>query len=643
MIEKMRFLSITGPLDDLDRVLKDYLSRYEMHVENTLYELQNVGDLRPLNEASPYRAPLARIEKLLGLFPEDELPEPSKMTGEQAMSILHALENSFDQFSLKARSIEVERQSKKDLLQKVRPFVGLGFDIEEILHFRTIKFRFGRISKDYAEKFLSYVYDNIESLFIRCDSDENYVYGVAFVPTTETSRVDAIYKSMHFERIYVPDEYHGTPAENVKLLEGEIATLTEQIESLNADRRKALSDRKKDLVSAYTTLKELDRTFDLRKMAAVTDSRVPFYILCQWMPEKEAKVFLKEIESDEKVICITEGPGSTGSSTPPTKLRNPAIVRPFEMLVTMYGIPNYNEFDPTFLVALLYSLTFGWMFGDAGQGGLLLLGGILLYLKKKSPIYAILATCGFFSVLFGISYASFFGFEHLWEPLWLRPTEAMTTLPLFGKLNTIFVVAVLYGIGLILLSMLLNIINCIRAKSYEELVFGKNGLAGFIFYATVIALFILYMAGHDVRVGILAITLMVVPLILIVFREPLMALIEKHKPKEKTGVAMFLISAFFELFEILLSFFSNTVSYVRVGAFAVCHATMMGVVMMFAGAENGAHINWVVVVLGNLFVAGLEGLIVAIQSLRLQYYEFFSHFYQGNGRAFRPSLKPESK
>ena len=90
------------------------------------------------------------------------------------------------------------------------------------------------------------------------------------------------------------------------------------------------------------------------------------------------------------------------------------------------------------------------------------------------------------------------------------------------------------------------------------------------------------------------------------------------------------------MFEVLLSYFSNTLSFVRIGGFAVSHASMMGVVMMLAGAENGGMGNLIVVILGNLFVCGLEGLIVGIQVMRLEYYEMFSRFYRGGGRKFKP-------
>ena len=101
---------------------------------------------------------------------------------------------------------------------------------------------------------------------------------------------------------------------------------------------------------------------------------------------------------------------------------------------------------------------------------------------------------------------------------------------------------------------------------------------------------------------------------------------------------MFLVQGFFELFETLLSYFSNTLSYVRIGAFAVSHAASMEVVLMLSGAEDGAP-NLFGIILGNVVVCALEGLIVGIQVLRLEYYEMFSRFYKGSGREFKPFKK----
>lgn len=151
------------------------------------------------------------------------------------------------------------------------------------------------------------------------------------------------------------------------------------------------------------------------------------------------------------------------------------------------------------------------------------------------------------------------------------------------------------------------------------------------------------MTGHHAPAVAVLVVMFVIPLLLIGLKEPLTKLVEKKKdvfPREK---GMFAITTFFELFEVLLTYFSNTLSFVRIGAFAVSHAAMMEVVLMLAGAENGGFPNWIVIVLGNIFVCAMEGLIVGIQVLRLEYFELFSRFYKGDGREFKPFRKNRQK
>ena len=281
------------------------------------------------------------------------------------------------------------------------------------------------------------------------------------------------------------------------------------------------------------------------------------------------------------------------------------------------------------------------MFGDAGQGLVLLIGGYLLYHFKKINLAAVLSSCGFFSTIFGLLYGSVFGFEDWIPALWLRPTEAMTNLPVIGTLNTVFVVTITIGMGLILLTMIFHMINSLREKKPGEALFDTNGLAGFVFYGAVVAVIMLFMTGHTIPAAGVLVVMFVVPLLVIVCKEPLSALVEKKKYQDENGPVMFVVQGFFELFEVCLSYFSNTLSFVRIGAFAVSHAAMMQVVMMLAGAENGQAPNVIVVIVGNLVVMGMEGLIVGIQVLRLQYYEFFSRFYKGDGRKFEPYLSRE--
>lgn len=636
MIEKMKFLSITGPKEDIDRVVEQYLSKYEIHLENALSELKTVKDLRPYVEANPYKNISQRSAELLGAL--KDVPDVSEddISVEEAVQFVSTLDSELNSLVAQKEDYQNQIAALQDSMNKIVPFTGLNYDLTSILHFRYIKFRFGRIAHEYYDKFYNYVYDTIDTVLCKCREDENYVWAVYFVPETISDKVDAIYASMHFERFYLPDEYEGTPSEAAHVLEDKINALNKSISEIDSQITEALNSQREKLAAADKKLQKYTKNFDVRKMAACTKQREhTFYILCGWMSAKDAKQFQKEISTDEDTFCIMETDDNNIISRPPTKLRNPQLFRPFEMFIGMYGLPAYNEIDPTILIGITYSFLFGFMFGDVGQGLCLLLGGFLLYRFKKASLAAIISCCGFFSTIFGFLFGSVFGFETVLDAVWLRPKEAMTQLPFIGNLNTVFVVAIALGMGIIMLTMVLNIINSLHSKDREKAFFDTNGIAGLVFYASLVLTVVLYMTGNALPATIILVVMFVIPLIVIFCKEPLTALVEKKAevmPKEK---GMFFVQGFFELFEVLLSYFSNTLSFVRVGAFAVSHAAMMEVVLMLGGVEAG-NPNWIVVILGNLFVCGMEGLIVGIQVLRLEYYELFSRFYRGTGRAFKP-------
>ena len=637
----MKFLSITGPREDIDRVADTYLSRYEIHLENALSELKTVKNLRPYIEVNPYRDQLAMARSLMQRF-GGQLPEV-KRSGEEtlpdiqeASAFVERLSEELKELTDRREELLIQIEALKKSKDRVAPFTELNYSLREILGFKFIKFRFGRVTREYYDKINNYVYDTIDTVMFKCLEDSEYVWFVYFVPDKLSEKIDAIYASMHFERVFLPDEYEGTPLEAEHVLEEKIQAL--EAEKLEAEQavKTILEDKKEELTKAWMRLERFGINFDVRKLAACTmHNSNNFYILCGWMSESDARVLRKEIEGDENTFCIVEDNRGNITSTPPTKMKNPGLFKPFEMYVEMYGLPSYNEIDPTILIGITYSILFGFMFGDAGQGLCLLIGGFLLYKFKKMRLAGIISCCGFFSTIFGVLFGSVFGFEDIIDAVWLRPQEAMTDLPFIGKLNTVFVVAIAIGMGIILLCMILNIINSVKEHNTEKTWFDTNGAVGLVFYFALATVIVLYMSGNALPATIVLTVLFIIPLLLMFFKEPLSAMVEKKAQKMEGGVGMFITQGVFELFEVLLSYFSNTLSFVRVGAFAVSHAAMMQVVLMLAGAEAGSP-NWAVVIGGNLFVCGMEGLIVGIQVLRLEYYELFSRFYRGSGRAFEP-------
>lgn len=643
MIVKMKFLSITGPKADIDRVVNEYLSKYEIHLENALSELKDVKNLKPYLEINPYREWLTKANEYSQLIQDNASVPGESMTLEKAIDTLRSLEKQIAGIDEKRTALEEKLEALQKALKNIEPFVGFDYNIHRVLQFKFIKYRFGKIAREYYDKFETYVYQNLDTVFFKCHCDDQYVWGVYFVPSGLAAKLDAVFTSMHFERLYMPDNYDETPQHAFNRLQSEIEQCSSQIAACRGEAAQTLESQRGEILAARQKLDSLSTNFDVRKLAAcTTQEKQSFYILCGWMPEEDAKAFEKEIAADKDLYCIIEDDHNQLVSKPPTKLKNPGIFKPFEMFVRMYGLPAYNEIDPTVFVGLTYAFIFGAMFGDVGQGLCLLIGGALLFHFKKMDLAAIISRAGFFSTIFGFLYGSFFGFEDILPALWLKPSESMTTLPFIGSLNTVFVVAVAFGMFLILTTMVFHIVNGIKAKDTENTWFDTNGAAGLVFYAAIVAVVFFFMTGNKLPAGIVMVVMFVIPLLLIAMKEPLTKLVEKKKDVMPKGKGMFFAQAFFEMFEVLLSYFSNTLSFIRIGAFAVSHAAMMQVVLMLAGAENGGSVNWLVVILGNLFVSGMEGLIVGIQVLRLEYYEMFSRFYKGNGREFKPFVKKKA-
>ena len=672
MIVKMKFVTLTGPRDDIDRMVDKYLSGYDIHLENAMSELSQVHDLRPYVQANPYRQMLAKANTYCSMVdkvtpvPADQLPL------EEAVELVRSLDENLTVLAEHKAELEEEQAKCNAQMASVKPYVDIMDEIDDILGFKFIGFRFGRFPKMYLYRFKEYMYDNFDTILQECGEDDEYVYCVYFAPHAELHRIEAVYSSMHFERLFIPDEYRSDPGEAFRKLSEKKADIDEEIADIDGEMKKILIQRAPTLLGAQTKLEALARNFDVRKMAAVTENaHEQFYILCGWMSEEDLAALRRDIAQDEKVVLVVQDNNAEIKTQPPTKLKNPGLFKPYEMYVKMYGLPNYREMDPTILVAVTYSFIFGIMYGDVGQGLCLMIGGFLLYKFKQSDLGGIISLAGVFSTIFGFMFGSVFGFEDVIKPLWLDPRHDMIKLPGVGNINTILVCAIVFGMFLTILTMILHIRNYAKERNTEETFFSTNSVAGLFFYATVVFEIIMIFSGHTVPAARVFEVIITLSVLVMFFKEPLAKIVDNRKAakagsgqdskkvreKDKTakqggkenpeteneifegGFPMFLVQGFFELFEVMLSYFSNTLSFVRVGAFAVSHAAMMSVVLMLAGAENGGPTNWMIVILGNLFVMGIEGLIVGIQVLRLEFYELFSRYYKGDGKEFVSSFE----
>ena len=627
MVEKMKLLHITGPKEDIDRVMQQYLCRYEIHFENAVSSLEKLENITPFVETNFYRETYQKGENLKKYLGETKSYSDRTCTIQEANEIIQSADEKIKPFIEEQERLEEEKQNIKRRMTKIAPFIGLDFEIDKLKEFQFIDYRFGRITVENYHKLQTYIYKNPYTLFYECNSDVEYVWAVYFAPHMYMSEQEAVYASFHFEEIPIPKGLEGTPGEGFANEAQQLEENKIQYQKVQQEIQEVLQQQEEQIRIACHTVTAYCENFEIRKYAACTrkEDGEENYILYGWLTKADAEKLEQEMEQDEKIHLVEEEADEELSTMPPTKLKNPKVLKPFEMFVEMYGLPAYNEMDPTAFIALTYTLMFGIMFGDVGQGLALVIGGFLLYRIKGVRLAGIISVAGLWSMFFGVMYGSVFGFEELIPAVWMKPMD---------NIMSVLMLAIGFGALLILIAMVLNVINAVRAREYGRLLFNQSGLMGIICYGTVAVCALLIISGHGLPATIIIGLAVGLPLVAILLKEPLSHFIEKKKPIMPEGsIVMFLVEALVEVFDVVLSYATNTISFVRVGAFALSHAGMMGVVMTLAGLEKG-NPNWIVIVLGNILVAGLEGLVVGIQVLRLEYYEMFSRFYKGNGKPF---------
>mgnify|MGYP003375679745 FL=1 len=203
-------------------------------------------------------------------------------------------------------------------------------------------------------------------------------------------------------------------------------------------------------------------------------------------------------------------------------------------------------------------------------------------------------------------------------------------------INTLLLAAIALGVGLIVMAMIINVFTGLRNRDWEKALFSNNGVAGLVFYGAVLAgLVSMLTGGPNLFTLPYILGLLVLPILVIFLKEPLGRLAHGEHFELEGGIGSFIIEGFFELFDVVLSFVTNTLSFMRVGGFIISHAGMMSVVLTLTEMFTGAG-SIVVLILGNIFVMALEGFIVGIQSLRLEFYELFSRYFDGQGVPYAP-------
>lgn len=620
-IAKMKLVEIEFPEDQSDVILSKLVDSEDFHPEPASKFADSVRGLTVLNRPNPYADLLARMDEAksnLGLTLDDAKPQMLDIA--QADALFCDVVDQANKIDKLQKDLQQMINENNEAITQLKNMQDDHLNLDQLFTSHYLQIRYGYMPTMNLDK-LKY-YDDQVFLFKPFFKDGKYCYCLYMTTETHAPEVDNIFSSLYFERIHIPSFVHGTPKEAIGQLEEENDAAKKNIEKYESRKQKLFADNKADLSTIYATCKENAETSEAQKYVVVFGQQAAIYGFCE---DKYAKKLKKEFEVRDDVKVEIKPPMGDSRLTPPTKLKENWFSKPFGMFVEMYGVPAYTDMDPTNFVAISYCILFGIMFGDVGQGAVLILVGLLAWKLKKLRLGLVGTRIGVFSIIFGCLFGSVFGSEEILTPFFM-PMKSTNTMPLL-------LAAIGIGVLLIIISMSFNVYINAKKKNWGEFLFSQNGVAGLAFYICVILLAINALGKLGLPLGTPYILVgIVLPILLIFLKEPLNRKMQGYKMFPE-GFGSFFTEGFFELFDVVLTFITNTMSFLRVGGFVLSHAGMMLVVYTLAEMIGGVG-YWITLVLGNAFVMCLEGMIVGIQVLRLEFYEMFSRYYEGNGKPF---------
>ena len=629
----MKIINLAGDLSEMDQVIAQILKSKMVNIINAQLEIEN----NAFNYSLENEQNLERTIELshISSFERDENSEIRSKQAEKLMDFfkIKDLSDYYDKGELLEDTDSFFEDINRDIdeiqkidgdLKRVRGiknnydlFKNVQIDLSDLSNLDFFNVRFGILDKG-ARFRLKKNYGNILAvIFHTATSDDGEVY-LAIYPKEVTNEIDRILKSLNWQDVEILGKSKGTAKEILGELDKQEEDLTKRKKEILEKRDNFLRENKGKIESYIVSMFLKDRIEEVKHFMARSNK---YFYMSGWIAERDIPK-LKEVLASYKDIVIKERSPEEDNVTPPTKLKNSFFARPFELLIKMYGVPNYKEKDPTFLFAVTYMFLFGAMFGDVGQGLVFFMAGFLI---KNKDFGGLLKRLGIASTIFGFLYGSVFGMESIIPAIFMRP---------FSNINTSLMSAILVGLIFLLISYFVGFINKFNFNDLEEAIFGKEGLAGFIVFLMVINLACGPLLKKTLIPTKIAVIIIVLSLLSMVFKKQILSLITKKPHKIEEG---YYIEAVFSLLEGVLSIVSNIISFIRVGAFAINHVGLFLAFETIGKMLNNEGLNILSLVIGNIVIIGLEGLIVFIQSLRLEYYEMFSKFYYGDGYEFIPT------
>lgn len=625
----MELINILVLKEKADEVVSYLLKKGIFHPVDVRQVEEQVKGLLPYQVDKEYTgweildARMRDLQRWLGntIEPARELEHN---TAESIRNLLVEIEQKVQPFVNQKEEISAVLKTKEEMLAQVKDFLPLParksslYSFLETAYGRVDEKNLGVLERSLAEiPQITYPYKK-----------EEYGQITTLIICLRRDRavLDKVLKDIGWVKMEAPQNSPLLSKEVQEKLRNEIKKYQVDLVSINTQLGLVAEKYRERLSKVIFFVLVKKALLEARKYAYATEKTV---LLTGWIPSADREKVLAEIKGIDQASYIEETAAEKVNiprEDIPVQLIHNAFLKPFSLLIDSYGLPRYGTIDPTIFVAFSFLLMFGVMFGDVGQGLVLLLASLFLRRSKTETVRqagTLILYCGISSAIFGILYGSVFGIES--RAIWIRPID---------HILEIFADTVVFGVIVISVGIAINIINALRDKNYLKVFFDKAGLIAGIVYWTGIAVAIkLFISKGPIS-----------PLLFYILAGGMAALflkplLEVFLKKKKESFFMAIIESGMEVVEIIMGYLANTISFIRVGAFALSHAGLFIAIFSLSDLlKNVGHgsASIMIIVSGNIGVILLEGMIVTIQSVRLNYYEFFSKFFVSGNKVYKP-------
>jgi vacuolar-type H+-ATPase subunit I/STV1 len=546
---------------------------------------------------------------------------------EQIESYVHEAESALDERLGKLEKLRSEFKMLKALDESLLILRKHGLRGDALGDFENIFVRAGFMNRVFSAKLHRYA-EGTSVRFAKWADKREEDFVVVLGLNRDKLHMEEALTRLNFAELTLPIGIAPDPTQALDQNRASTAEVQEEINDIEKDVRSICEIFQRKAVDFEPVVGRALGVEDARSAFSRTET---LSLVHGWIPAQQEESLRSSVVASTNGAALLRFHNPDPDDKPPVQLGNRGVSGSFELFTKLRGTPQYSEIDPTLIVTVLFTIMYGMMFGDIGQGAVLVAMGLIFSRFQHSllgippramrKLGGILATCGISAIFFGTLYGEFF-LSEVFHPIFVNPIQGQTTM---------MIVALLFGVAQLSLGIVLKIVNLLRIRAMIEAAFGGVRL---VYYVTGVALAVKYAASMSFTVFTENLWLTVVALacLVIVFLSPTIEGVIRHEFRFGEGI----MKGASEFIETFLSYLTNSISYVRLAAFAIAHSAL-GVSALILAATIGVLPGFIVM---NFLAMTIEALGVFIQCMRLTYYEFFTKFYSGSGVTYRPFSLP---